>query len=93
MMAEHGDSVELSDEQNLQSHLQQICLDYQNLLKKSTEMAPKGTGSKKSDPTTENHIEDDDFEGNVSSNHFFSKSKQFFRVHFHDVYVFVSFFF
>lgn len=63
MMAEHGDSQELSEEQKLQLQLQQVSLDYQNLVNKNREMAPKGTSSKKTDPTAENSIDDDDLEG------------------------------
>lgn len=61
-MAEHVESQELSEEQELKEQLESICLDYQTLVKNSQEMAPKGTNSRKSDPN-ENNIEDDDFEG------------------------------
>lgn len=62
-MAEHVDSQELSEEQQLKEQLELVCLDYQTLVNKSIEMAPKGTNSRKSDPTAENNVEDDDFEG------------------------------
>lgn len=63
MMAEHGNSQELSEEQKLQLQLQQVSLDYQNLVNQSREMAPKGTGSKKINLTAGNSIDDDDLEG------------------------------
>lgn len=62
MMADESDE-NISEEQQLKEQLEQICLDYQTLVNNSREMAPKGTQSNKADPTTENHIEDDDFEG------------------------------
>lgn len=62
-MAEHIECQELSEEQQLKDQLELICLDYQSLVNKSSEMAPKGTNSRKSDPTAENNVEDDDFEG------------------------------
>ena len=67
-MAEQSEnSQEISGEQQLKEELEEklerICLDYQLLVAQSGEMAPKGTQSKKSDPNTENQIDDDDFEG------------------------------
>lgn len=66
MMAEHGNNKELSEEQ-LNEQLKQVCLEYQTLVKKSSEMAPKGTSSKKLDPTAENAIDDEDLEGGFTS--------------------------
>lgn len=66
-MAELGDSQELSEEQKLQSQLKEISLEYQSIVNKSREMAPKGTGSKKTDPSAENGIDDDDLEGKSDS--------------------------
>lgn len=62
MMAEHVDTEELSEEQELQSQLEKICIEYQTLVKTSQNMAPKGTAAKRTDPTGENNV-DDDFEG------------------------------
>ncbi|XP_055300731.1 UPF0184 protein CG14818 [Sitodiplosis mosellana] len=70
-MAEQSDkSQEISEEQQLNEQLENICLEYQLLVNKSQEMAPKGTQSKKSDPNTENQIDDDDLEeiANVADN-------------------------
>lgn len=71
MMAEHGKTQELSEEQKLQTQLQQIHLDYQKLVSKHREMAPKGTGAKKTDPSAENSINDEDLEGKSLCTHFF----------------------
>lgn len=63
-MAEHGDIQEINQEQQLKDQLEKICLDYQSLVDKSREMAPKGTNTKKtSDPNAENSIDDEDLEG------------------------------
>lgn len=73
MMAEQSDNCqEISEEEQLKEQLESICLDYQLLINKSREMAPKGTQSKKSDPNTENSIDDEDLEGEwVILNYFF----------------------
>lgn len=63
MMAEHENTKELSEEQKLQSQLEEICLEYQELVEKNVNMAPKGTGAKRTDPTGENNVSDDDLEG------------------------------
>lgn len=65
MMAEQSEnSQEISEEQQLKEQLESICLDYQLLVNKNREMAPKGTHSKKTpDPNMENDIDDDDLEG------------------------------
>lgn len=59
---------DLSEEQQLkiqlESKLEELCDDYQKLFESST-MAPKGTGSKKTDVNAE-QINDDDFEGSFS---------------------------
>lgn len=67
-MAEQSEnSQEIRKEQQLTEELEEklesICLDYQLLAAQSREMAPKGSQLKKSDPNTENQIDDDDFEG------------------------------
>lgn len=63
-MAEQSDNCqEISEEQQLKEQLESICLDYQLLVNKNREMAPKGTQSTKSDPNTENNIDDEDLEG------------------------------
>lgn len=64
MMAEHENTTELSEEQKLQSQLDEICREYQKLVTKNHDsMAPKGTGAKRTDPAGENTANDDDFEG------------------------------
>lgn len=63
MMDEHENTAELSEEQKLQLQLEEICSEYQKLITDSKTMAPKGTGAKRTDPTGENNVNDDDFEG------------------------------
>lgn len=64
MMAEHENPIELSEEQKLQLQLEEICSEYQKLaVTDSKEMAPKGAAAKRTDPTGENNVDDDDFEG------------------------------
>lgn len=63
MMAEHENTNELSEEQKLQLQLEEVCSEYQKLVTDSEEMAPKGTGAKRTDPTGENNVDDDDLEG------------------------------
>lgn len=52
-----------SEELQLRNELEKISLDYQELLNKSSEMAPKDVNSKKNDPNGENELNDDEFEG------------------------------
>lgn len=63
MMAEHENTPELSEEQKLQLQLEEICSEYQKLVTESKDMAPKGAAAKRTDPTGENNVDDDDFEG------------------------------
>lgn len=57
------ENQEISEEKQLQDQLEKINLDYQLLVNKSREMAPKGTNSTKSDPNADNNVNDDDLEG------------------------------
>lgn len=61
-MAER-DTEQSTEEQRLKDQLDQISLEYQRLVEKSQEMAPKDTNTKKVDPNAENTVDDDDFEG------------------------------
>lgn len=58
-----SENQDISEEKQLQDQLERICLDYQLLVNKGQEMAPKGTNSRKTDPNTENNVDDDDLEG------------------------------
>lgn len=60
-MAEPDNSS--SEELQLRNELEKISLDYQELLNKSSEMAPKDVNTKKNDPNGENDLNDDEFEG------------------------------
>lgn len=78
------------EQQQLNEQLENICLDYQLLVKKGREMAPKGTQSKKSDPNTENVIDDDDLEGEwVILCELYSMEKPFLSIFVITVFVFV----
>lgn len=50
-------------EPELRNELEKISLDYQELLKKSSDMAPKDANTKKNDPNAESDLNDDEFEG------------------------------
>lgn len=52
-----------SEELQLRNELEKISLDYQDLLKKGSEMAPKDANTKKNDPSGERDLNDDEFEG------------------------------
>lgn len=60
-MEEH-DSECASEELQLKKELEKICLDYKELVEKSSEMAPKDANTKKIDPS-EADMNDDEFEG------------------------------
>lgn len=60
-MAEPDNSS--SEELQLRNELEKISLDYQQLLTKSTEMAPKDANTRKNDPSGESDLNDDEFEG------------------------------
>lgn len=70
-----SEATELSEEQQLKEQLEKICLDYQQLIKNSNNMAPKDTNTKKIDPNAENDIDDDDLEGKLSSNTLLNNSE------------------
>lgn len=52
-----------SEELQLRNELEKISLDYQELLKKGTEMSPKDANTRKNDPNGESDLNDDEFEG------------------------------
>lgn len=70
-----SEATELSEEQQLKEQLEKICLDYQQLIKSSNNMAPKDTNTKKIDPNAENDIDDDDLEGKLFSNTLLNNSQ------------------
>lgn len=52
-----------SEEHQLKQELEQICTEYQELVLKSQDMAPKDANTKKIDPSGESNVNDDEFEG------------------------------